>query len=172
MAVPFAVAHCTDEDAPVAPARVIVKVADLVPELPSATVTSLMLKDVSSLTMVPSPDPSAMVAPTGAESTATKLSFGSPTVSPFTVTETVFVVSPGPKLTDVGATATKSVPARAVLLPVAQVTDEVPVFPDRVMVKVAAIVPELPSVTVTSLMRSDGIDAANVTGVGADDTGS
>ena len=52
----------------------------------------------SSLAMVPSPDPSAMVALTGAVRPTVNVSVGSIDVSPSTVTDTVRVVAPGVKV--------------------------------------------------------------------------
>ena len=79
--------------------RVTVKVADLVPELPSVTLTSAMLSEAaSSLTMVPSPWPSPISAPVTCERLTKNVSSGSGVESPLTVKLTVLDVAPAAML--------------------------------------------------------------------------
>src|SRR5260370_41944696 len=75
------------------------------PGLPSTTEVSEMLSvggggggATSSLTMVPAPEPWAMVAPTGLASVTVKPSLGSTVASPIAATVIVFCVSPGAKV--------------------------------------------------------------------------
>ena len=73
---------------------------DLVPDSDPELVTRARLAGcVSSLTMVPTPWPSAMVALTGVSRLTKKVSVGSNLVSPTTCTVTVWLVSPGAKMT-------------------------------------------------------------------------
>ena len=75
------------------------------PGLPSTTEVSEMLSvgrggggAASSLTMVPLPEPWAMVAPTGFVSVTVKPSLASTVESPIAATVIVFCVSPGAKV--------------------------------------------------------------------------
>ena len=79
--------------------RVTVKTNSAVPEWRSCLLTSLMLIRGSSSRMVPMPWPSPMTAPTGWLRLTTKVSFGSPRRSPSMSTVTVWVLSPGAKVT-------------------------------------------------------------------------
>jgi hypothetical protein len=117
---------------------------------------------MSSLVMMPLPSSSEIVAPLGDDSFTKKVSSGSRATSPVTLTVTLLVVSSGPKLTVVTATATKSLSAVAVPPSVvAYRTDEDPVVsPDRLSVNVAGVLPEFASLTVTS------VTARNVEGPG------
>ena len=70
----------------------------MLPLLPSAEVTSLMLRlAASSLVMVPLPVASAIVAPLAPERLTEKVSVGSTRVSPVTWTVTDLLVSPTAK---------------------------------------------------------------------------
>ena len=76
------------------------KVAVTVPVFPSVTVL-LPIETVgtgSSSVIVPTPVPSAIVALTGFESSTVNVSLSSSSVSPFTSTGSVSVVSPGRKV--------------------------------------------------------------------------
>jgi hypothetical protein len=73
-----------------------VKTAFTVPALPSVTVASSIESDgaPSSSVIVPSPDPSPIVALTALVRLTLNVSSASSSVSPLTSTVTVFVVSP------------------------------------------------------------------------------
>ena len=97
-----------------------VKVAVVVPELPSATLTSLIDKlgvgggaAVSTSVIVPVAVVRAIVAPLAEDSATEKVSFASATVSRVTLIVTVFEVSPAAKVREPEAAA-KSVPLVAV----------------------------------------------------------
>jgi hypothetical protein len=85
---------------PLAAESVTVKVADVVPLLPSVTVTSLIdSEDAASLSlMVPWPWLSRMTALTAFERFTKNVSLGSSMVSPLTSTVIVFARSPGLKV--------------------------------------------------------------------------
>ena len=76
------------------------KVALTLPPLPSVTVTLLieMVGSESLSLTVPRPCPSAMVTFDGFERLSVNVSFASSSRSPLTSTVTVFVVSPGVKV--------------------------------------------------------------------------
>jgi hypothetical protein len=80
---------------------VTLKVSVDVPASPSVIDWSSMLTSGmgSSFVMVPSPDPSRMFAFVAFDRTSVRCSSGSVVPSPFTVTSTVFAVSPGLKVT-------------------------------------------------------------------------
>jgi hypothetical protein len=77
-----------------------VNVAVVVPELPSVTLTSLIVSTGggSSSVIVPVPCPSTMVAFDAFVRLTRKVSFASSSVSLLTTTVTVFVVSPAAKV--------------------------------------------------------------------------
>ena len=79
----------------------MVNVAVVVPAFPSVTATSLIeiVGSESSLTIVPTPRPSPIVALLGSERLTLKISFGSKLVSPLIVTLTGRDVWPGKKVT-------------------------------------------------------------------------
>ena len=98
--MPFAVAYCTVTGLPLACESVTVKVAGVVPELPSVTEASLivMVGGASSSLMVTMPVPSSMVALLGVESVTENVSLGSSTRSPTMVTGTTRLVTNGAKV--------------------------------------------------------------------------
>ena len=84
---------------PLAALSETVKLAVVVPVLPSTTETSSIVIDGagSSSVIVPTPSPSLTVAAEGPVRLTLKFSFASLSASPFTVTGIVLVVSPGAK---------------------------------------------------------------------------
>jgi hypothetical protein len=97
-----------------------------------------------------------MVAPVAPESVTEKVSFGSATVSPMTLTATVLLVSPGLNVS-VPPVLWKSLPAVAVPPDVAQLTvTGWALAADSDTAKTAGVVPALPSGTDTSLTLKDG----------------
>src|SRR3954453_870153 len=100
--------------------------------------------------MVEEAVPVPMVAPTGLESTTSKVSSGSTVVSPATLTGIVLLVSPAAKLTvpDGKTAPAKSDPAAGLApLPVTAQRARVAmlVVPPRVAVKVKAVLPDCPA---------------------------
>ena len=78
-------------------------ISSAVPEFPSRRETSPTesagnVAAASSLVRVPVAEPSAMVAPLAPESVSERVSFASITVSPLTITCTIFEVSPAAKV--------------------------------------------------------------------------
>ena len=125
------------------------------PLLPSLIVTSLIddraAGAVSSLVMVPVPGPSLMVAPLVApDRLTTKASSDSNLVSPLMVTEIVCVVSPCGEMQRPGSRDVVVVGDVALPSAVAKLTSNAAVPPLRVTVKVATLLPLLPSLIVTS----------------------
>ena len=85
---------------PLGASSVAVKVAVTVPVFPSRTV-ALPIESAgtgSSSVIVPTPSPSSIAALTAFESSTVNVSSSSSSVSPFTPTDTVFVVSSGRKV--------------------------------------------------------------------------
>jgi hypothetical protein len=99
--VPSTVAKLTPATSSVGPVLVTVKVKLVVPALPSFMLTSLIVSvgAASSFVIVPTPVPSAIVAPLGAERLTVKFSFASWVSSPVTSTVIVFDASAAVKLT-------------------------------------------------------------------------
>src|SRR5436189_277142 len=117
----------------------------------------------SSLTMVPAPCASVMVAFVGPLKLTTNVSSGSTVVSPLTVTAIGCVLTPGANVS-VPLIPTKSLPLAAVPLAVVYATVTVCVLVGvSVTVNVAVVVPLLPSVTLTLLMLSAGSTASSLT---------
>ncbi len=140
------------------------KTALVVPASPSVTVASPIdtVGSVSSSVIVPTPCASAIVAFEGRLRLTKKLSVASSSRSPLTMTVTVCVVTPAAKFS-VPAAAAKSPGATAESLAVAKLTDTArPLTAESVAVKVALTVPELPSVTVTSSIESEGSGSSSV----------
>ena len=109
--------------------------------------------------IVPRPEPSPIVAPpVGGERATVKVSLGSRSVSPTTLTVIVFEVSPLAKLTvpvSVPVTSEASAPPAPPGKLTVQVAPTAPSEPPvRLTVKVKAVVPALPSASVTSLIAS------------------
>jgi hypothetical protein len=100
VAVLLSVAKSTLAGSSVAPVFVTVKVNSVVPLLPSALLTLSIAKvgAASSLSTVPSPWSSAIVAPDAFERLTKKISFASKIVSPFTSTVIVLLASPAVKV--------------------------------------------------------------------------
>ena len=93
--MPFEVEKPTVKPPCTALFSVNVNVNGVVPLLPSASVTSFTaMLALSSLLIVPTPVPSAIVAPVGLERFRLNVSLASSTVSPLTVTVTVAVSAP------------------------------------------------------------------------------
>ena len=146
VAVPAVVAQSNVTALPLAADRVTVKVAVVVPALPSVTVTSLTdrVGAASSSVIVPRPEPSAIVAFPGLERVMPKVSSISSSTSPFTVTVNVVVVEPAETVL-LPLAATKSVPAVAEPAAVAQSNVTAwPLAADSVTVNVAVVVPAFP----------------------------
>src|SRR5205814_618393 len=105
--VSLAVAYCTVAvcDGSGIESTTVNNICD-VPEAGSADLASSTFTEASSLVIVPTPVPSAMVAPSGLLKTTLNVSSNSGVVSPLTWTVIVLVVSAGAKLSVVVVMAT------------------------------------------------------------------
>ncbi len=164
MALASEVAQFTVMVLPLAEESVTLNVAVVEPALPSVTETSFTERvgGRSSSVIVPTPEPSEIVALPGLDRVRLKDSLTSSRTSPFTVTPIVVPVAPA-AIVRLPMAETKSVPAVAEPAEVAQSrVTALALAEERLTLNVAVVVPALPSVTVTSFTERVGGRSSSV----------